>query len=493
MNVSSSRNSVPAATRFPSEEASQQRTPLETSSVFVTITSLITQANSLEFSYTYTWSLENQICRPKRWLIHPSQTTKVRHSENQPDPQLHEWTLLRYHVQEEFVFGEGISYLVGQFCGMEKRPRQHRQRASSQETTHKRLHGLKKRKHGDRVPHTETRIPALHFSRYLGNWDLYITWQSWLMISVSSFSLLDNRYRLSIPSSPTYSLLRLLIHTHYYLLLSIIRTALNFIITVLSSTLFASASESQTPLSVVIFRVQALTMPRQGTSRPDQRNDSLACSSCRALVDLGHVYSCQLIQKNFHRTTPSSPPAKARLHPHTCSSWCIFSHSLCLMRAHRWSIYHADFSLLTSTEKSPLPAIIVTPSSPVHKQDFSIAFLAPEPKPTFRKRVVTYVNHIADNSGLTPSRSLRTFLILAFIFFVMITTHLIILRFSAYHYIRIDPDSRSLAIDPTSHGRAGGPQVDVWHWIGFEFKKAWSLGGGVAIEDSLVIGDSTSG
>jgi len=54
MNASSSRNSVPAATRFPSEEASQQRTPLETSSVFVTITSLITQANSLEFSYTYT-------------------------------------------------------------------------------------------------------------------------------------------------------------------------------------------------------------------------------------------------------------------------------------------------------------------------------------------------------------------------------------------------------------------------------------------------------
>ena len=117
------------------------------------------------------------------------------------------------------------------------------------------------------------------------------------MISVSCFSLLGNRYRLSIRSSP-YSLLRLLIHTHYYLLLSIIRIALNFIITVLSSTLFASASESQTPLSVVISRVQALTMPRQGTSRPDQIHDSSACSSCRALVDLGHIHSCQLI-KNF--------------------------------------------------------------------------------------------------------------------------------------------------------------------------------------------------
>lgn len=139
-----------------------------------------------------------------------------------------------------------------------------------------------------------------------------------------------------------------------------------------------------------------------------------------------------------------------------------------------------------------MPAIIVTPSSPVHKQDFSIAFLAPAPRPTFRKRAVTYVNHIADNFGLTQSRSLRTFLVLAFIFFIMVITHLIIIRFSAYHYIRIDPDSRSLASDPITHVRAGGePQVDVWHWIGFEFKKAWSLGGGVAVEDSLVVGDST--
>jgi len=40
------------------------------------------------------------------------------------------------------VFGEGMSYLVSQFCGMEKRPRQHRQRASLQKITHKHLHGL---------------------------------------------------------------------------------------------------------------------------------------------------------------------------------------------------------------------------------------------------------------------------------------------------------------------------------------------------------------
>ncbi|KAJ3529685.1 hypothetical protein NM688_g7823 [Phlebia brevispora] len=40
-------------------------------------------------------------------------------------------------------------------------------------------------------------------------------------------------------------------------------------------------------------------------------------------------------------------------------------------------------------EKSPLPAIIVTPSSPSGETDFCIAFLAPQPKPTLRERVST--------------------------------------------------------------------------------------------------------
>jgi hypothetical protein len=39
------------------------------------------------------------------------------------------------------------------------------------------------------------------------------------------------------------------------------------------------------------------------------------------------------------------------------------------------------------TEKSPLPAIIVTPSSPSGETDYCIAFLAPPPKPSLRERV----------------------------------------------------------------------------------------------------------
>lgn len=42
-------------------------------------------------------------------------------------------------------------------------------------------------------------------------------------------------------------------------------------------------------------------------------------------------------------------------------------------------------------EKAALPAIIVTPSSPVGEKDFSIAFLAAQPQPTFRERVSKFM------------------------------------------------------------------------------------------------------
>ncbi|KAI0698609.1 hypothetical protein BC835DRAFT_1304758 [Cytidiella melzeri] len=45
-----------------------------------------------------------------------------------------------------------------------------------------------------------------------------------------------------------------------------------------------------------------------------------------------------------------------------------------------------DLSLPLVDEKAPLPAIIVTPSSPSGEKDFSIAFLAPKPQATFCER-----------------------------------------------------------------------------------------------------------
>lgn len=51
-----------------------------------------------------------------------------------------------------------------------------------------------------------------------------------------------------------------------------------------------------------------------------------------------------------------------------------------------------DLSLPDASEKSPLPAIIVTPSSPSSSHDFSIAFLAPPRSPTLRERISCYLS-----------------------------------------------------------------------------------------------------
>lgn len=47
-----------------------------------------------------------------------------------------------------------------------------------------------------------------------------------------------------------------------------------------------------------------------------------------------------------------------------------------------------DLALPLVDEKAPLPAIIVTPSSPSGEKDFAIAFLAPPPKPSLRERMM---------------------------------------------------------------------------------------------------------
>ncbi|KAF8075972.1 hypothetical protein FPV67DRAFT_1469920 [Lyophyllum atratum] len=75
-----------------------------------------------------------------------------------------------------------------------------------------------------------------------------------------------------------------------------------------------------------------------------------------------------------------------------------------------------DLSLPLATEKSPLPAIIVTPSSPSSTHDFSIAFLAPPPKPTLLERISSY----ASTKSPTSQFRARTSIIIFVIIFVMV-------------------------------------------------------------------------
>ncbi|GLB33397.1 hypothetical protein LshimejAT787_0102810 [Lyophyllum shimeji] len=85
-----------------------------------------------------------------------------------------------------------------------------------------------------------------------------------------------------------------------------------------------------------------------------------------------------------------------------------------------------DLSLPLATEKSPLPAIIVTPSSPSSDHDFSIAFLAPPPKPTIRERIFSY----ASNKAPTLSLRARTMVIIFVIIFVLVC-HVVTHRLAA--------------------------------------------------------------
>jgi len=106
-----------------------------------------------------------------------------------------------------------------------------------------------------------------------------------------------------------------------------------------------------------------------------------------------------------------------------------------------------DLSLSEATEKSLLPAIIVTPSSPSSSRDFSIAFLAAPPKLSILERIVSWKHY----GGPVPFR-IRYILILLFITFALIC-HLAAERLAMrVPYLELN----------TQNGNDAG-------WIGFPF------------------------
>ncbi|KAL0572764.1 hypothetical protein V5O48_009196 [Marasmius crinis-equi] len=108
-----------------------------------------------------------------------------------------------------------------------------------------------------------------------------------------------------------------------------------------------------------------------------------------------------------------------------------------------------DLSLPLVSEKSPLPAIIVTPSSPSDEHRFSIAFLAPPPKPSIRERIT---------SSLFSFKA-RTVLLLLVIGFVMVC-HLIAHKMATYR--------PHLEFTVQEGGAVAGRSV-VGDWIGTFF------------------------
>ncbi|EJF62870.1 hypothetical protein DICSQDRAFT_57049 [Dichomitus squalens LYAD-421 SS1] len=110
-----------------------------------------------------------------------------------------------------------------------------------------------------------------------------------------------------------------------------------------------------------------------------------------------------------------------------------------------------DLSKPLVDEKSELPAIIVTPSSPVFESKFFIAFIAPPPSPTFSQRL----------SSLVPSfRSgrIRTIILLFLLLFIM-ASHVVIHRIATNHphlQFGIIPDND---IDVSSLSHTGNMDV----------------------------------
>jgi len=125
-----------------------------------------------------------------------------------------------------------------------------------------------------------------------------------------------------------------------------------------------------------------------------------------------------------------------------------------------------DLSLPLATEKSPLPAIIVTPSSPApDAPGYYIAFLTPPPKPTFRDRVAEY-------SPFQPQMPLKArtaiiFSLTLFILFCHLLVHLAV-RHPHFEFFASSEYTTPLAVDFHQS------QKSFWDVFVLDFKSFWS-------------------
>lgn len=112
----------------------------------------------------------------------------------------------------------------------------------------------------------------------------------------------------------------------------------------------------------------------------------------------------------------------------------------------------ADLTLPLVDEKAELPAIIVTPSSPVFEKEFYIAFLAPPLSPTFSQRlsdlVPSFRSYLPSQIQLPPSPfkarfddrassfslrgRIRTIVLLFLLLFIM-ASHVVMHRIASNH------------------------------------------------------------
>jgi len=119
-----------------------------------------------------------------------------------------------------------------------------------------------------------------------------------------------------------------------------------------------------------------------------------------------------------------------------------------------------DLALPLTNEKSYLPAIIVTPSTPTTEcgHQFYIAF---SPKPTLRERVSNYIAPFQTPFQLRA----RTVIILSLVLFIAVC-HLFTHQFAIQR--------PHLRFDNFEAGRYGGDPADTSYWGWFGIKSLWN-------------------
>ncbi|KAI6151702.1 hypothetical protein BKA82DRAFT_4102254 [Pisolithus tinctorius] len=131
-----------------------------------------------------------------------------------------------------------------------------------------------------------------------------------------------------------------------------------------------------------------------------------------------------------------------------------------------------DISLTQVTEKSPLPAIIVTPSSPsVGTPEFYIAFLD-SPKPSLRERILQY-SPFQPSTFPTKAKTVIVLILLLFILISHLSFHLAGAHrphFTFYKSSSSDLFSSSFRQD--AHASSDG---SPWGLTSFDFQSLWDI------------------
>ncbi|KIK20718.1 hypothetical protein PISMIDRAFT_682118 [Pisolithus microcarpus 441] len=124
-----------------------------------------------------------------------------------------------------------------------------------------------------------------------------------------------------------------------------------------------------------------------------------------------------------------------------------------------------DISLTQVTEKSPLPAIIVTPSSPsVDTPQFYIAFLD-SPKPSLRERILQY----SPFQSTFPTKA-KTAIVLILLLFIIIS-HLFFHLASHRPHFAFYKSSDLSSFRSDAHGSDGLS----WDLMPFDFQSLWDI------------------